>query len=51
MLSTQEKKIKEKILIGDNNTINEYCNIHRPTSSKKKAVIGNVELYYEFNNY
>ena len=38
------KKNNGKILIGDNNIVNEYCNIHRPTNNKKKTIIGN-------NNY
>tara|TARA_B100000989_G_C19338112_1_gene383788 strand:- start:67 stop:657 length:591 start_codon:yes stop_codon:yes gene_type:complete len=32
------------IIIGNNNTFNEYCNIHLPTNIKKKTIIGN-------NNY
>ena len=32
------------IEIGDNNVLNEYCNIHLPTKHKKKTIIGN-------NNY
>jgi len=38
------KKNFGKIYIGNNNVINEYSNIHRPTSYKKKTIIGN-------NNY
>ncbi len=33
-----------KIIIGNNNFFNEYCNIHLPTKKTKKTVIGN-------NNY
>ena len=33
-----------KIIIGNKNTFNEYCNIHLPTKIKKKTTIGN-------NNY
>ena len=38
------KKSKGKIVIGNNNTFNEYCNIHLPTNLKEKTFIGN-------NNY
>ena len=38
------KKNFGKIYIGNNNTINEYSNIHRPTRHKKKTIVGN-------NNY
>ena len=34
------KKSIGKIYIGNNNIINEYCNIHLPTSKKKKTFIG-----------
>ena len=44
MLNTPRKKNFGKIYIGNNNVINEYSNIHRPTSYKKKTIIGN-------NNY
>jgi len=37
-------KSKGKIIIGDKNIINEYCNIHLPTEITKKTFIGN-------NNY
>ncbi len=37
-------KSKGKIYIGNNNIINEYCNIHLPTKITKKTYIGN-------NNY
>ncbi len=30
-----------KIIIGNNNKINEYCNIHLPTKLKKITIIGN----------
>jgi len=38
------KKSYGKIKIGNNNTINEYCNIHLPTILNKVTFIGN-------NNY
>ena len=38
------KKSYGKIKIGNNNTINEYCNIHLPTIRNKVTFIGN-------NNY
>ena len=38
------KKSYGKIKIGNNNTINEYCNIHLPTFRNKVTFIGN-------NNY
>ena len=38
------KKSIGKIIIGNNNTFNEYCNIHLPTNLTKKTFIGN-------NNY
>ena len=40
----KNKKTVGKIIIGNKNTINEYCNIHLPTNLKKKTYIGN-------NNY
>ena len=40
----KNKKIAGKIIIGNKNIINEYCNIHLPTNLKKKTYIGN-------NNY
>ena len=40
----KKKKKSGKIYIGNNNTFNEYTNIHLPTSLKKKTFIGN-------NNY
>ncbi len=40
----KNKKSIGKIYIGDKNIFNEFCNIHLPTSLKKKTVIGN-------NNY
>ena len=39
----QNKKFKGKIIIGSNNTFNEYCNIHLPTNLKKKTFIGNIK--------
>ena len=39
-----QKKSSGKIIIGDNNTFNEFCNIHLPTNLNKKTIIGN-------NNY
>ncbi len=39
-----KKKSLGNIKIGNNNRINEYCNIHLPTNIKKKTFIGN-------NNY
>tara|TARA_Y100000590_G_scaffold342939_1_gene391711 strand:+ start:40 stop:627 length:588 start_codon:yes stop_codon:yes gene_type:complete len=38
------KKSVGKIVIGNKNIINEYCNIHLPTNLKKETYIGN-------NNY
>ena len=38
------KKNVGKVIIGNNNTFNEYCNIHLPTKLKKKTFIGD-------NNY
>ena len=35
------KKSNGIIYIGDNNVFNEYCNVHLPTSRKKKTFIGN----------
>lgn len=40
----KDKKSTGKIIIGDNNFIHEYCNIHLPTNITKKTQIGN-------NNY
>ena len=40
----KNKKPSGKIIIGNNNIFNEYCNIHLPTSITKKTKIGN-------NNY
>jgi len=40
----KDKKTVGKIVIGNKNIINEYCNIHLPTNLKKKTYIGN-------NNY
>ena len=40
----KNKKSVGIIIIGNKNTINEYCNIHLPTNLKKKTYIGN-------NNY
>jgi len=34
-----------KIIIGNNNTFNEYVNIHLPTKLKKKTVIGNNNFF------
>ena len=39
-----KKKSSGLIYIGNNNTFNEFCNIHLPTSLTKKTYIGN-------NNY
>ena len=39
-----QKKGNGFIYIGNNNTFNEFCNIHLPTNLKKKTIIGN-------NNY
>tara|TARA_B100001996_G_C18448806_1_gene511394 strand:- start:39 stop:617 length:579 start_codon:yes stop_codon:yes gene_type:complete len=39
-----KKKSNGKIIIGNKNTFNEFCNVHLPTSLKKKTIIGN-------NNY
>ena len=38
------KRSKGKILIGNRNVINEFCNIHLPTNQSNKTIIGN-------NNY
>ena len=40
----KDKKAVGKIVIGNKNIINEYCNIHLPTNLKKETYIGN-------NNY
>ena len=40
----KNKKTVGKIIIGNKNTINEYCNIHLPTNLKRKTFIGD-------NNY
>ena len=40
----KNKRSIGKIIIGNKNIINEYCNIHLPTKIKKKTYIGN-------NNY
>ena len=40
----KDKKAVGKIIIGNKNIINEYCNIHLPTYLKKETYIGN-------NNY
>tara|TARA_B100000900_G_scaffold400313_1_gene403800 strand:- start:256 stop:843 length:588 start_codon:yes stop_codon:yes gene_type:complete len=40
----KNKKKRGKIYIGNNNTINEYTNIHLPTSLRRKTFIGD-------NNY
>ena len=37
----KNKKNKGKIIIGNNNTFNEYVNIHLPTTLKKITHIGN----------
>ena len=44
--NAQHPKSKSKgiIIVGNNNTFNEYCNIHLPTSISKKTLIGD-------NNY
>ena len=39
-----KQKSYGKIIIGSNNTFNEYCNVHLPTRLSLKTVIGN-------NNY
>ena len=36
-----KKKSSGLIYIGNNNTFNEFCNIHLPTSLTKKTYIGN----------
>ena len=40
----KNKKTIGKIVIGNKNVINEYCNIHLPTNLRKETYIGN-------NNY
>ena len=44
--NAQHPKAKSKgiIIVGNNNTFNEYCNIHLPTNKNKKTLIGD-------NNY
>ena len=37
----KNKKTVGKIVIGNENVINEYCNIHLPTKLKKITIIGN----------
>lgn len=39
------KKSIGKIMIGNNNIFNEYCNIHLPTNLKKKTLIGNNNFF------
>ena len=39
-----KKKSIGKIVIGNNNIFNEFCNVHLPTKLRKKTIIGN-------NNY
>lgn len=36
-----KKKSNGKIFIGNNNTINQFVSIHRPTNLRKKTFIGN----------
>ncbi len=36
-----------KIIIGNNNTFNEYVNVHLPTKLKKKTVIGNNNYFMD----
>ena len=39
----KNKKNKGKIIIGNNNTFNEYVNIHLPTTLKKITYIGKTK--------
>lgn len=40
-----KKKANGKIKIGNNNTFNEYCNIHLPTNLTKQTYIGNKNYF------
>ena len=39
-----KKKSNGKIIIGNNNIINQFVSIHRPTNLRKKTFIGNNNL-------
>ena len=45
--NAQHPKSKSKgiIIIGNNNTFNEYCNIHLPTNINKKTLIGDKNYF------
>ena len=45
--NAQHPKIKSNgvIVIGNNNTFNEYCNIHLPTNISKKTIIGDKNYF------
>ncbi|WP_440634609.1 hypothetical protein [Candidatus Pelagibacter sp. HIMB1746] len=40
-------KSNGKIIIGNNNTFNEYTNIHLPTKIRKKTIIGNNNYFMD----
>ena len=40
-----KKKSVGKIVIGNNNVFNEFCNVHLPTNLKKKTTIGNDNYF------
>ena len=40
-------KSSGKIIIGNNNTFNEYVNVHLPTQLKKKTIIGNNNYFMD----
>ena len=43
----KNKRPSGKIIIGNNNIIHEYCNIHLPTSITKKTKIGNNNYFMD----
>ena len=42
-----KQKSNGKIIIGNNNTFNEYTNVHLPTKLRKKTIIGNNNYFME----
>ena len=40
-------KSNGKIIIGNNNTFNEYTNVHLPTILRKKTIIGNNNYFMD----
>ena len=42
-----KKKSSGKIFIGNNNTFNQFCNVHLPTNIKKKTIIGNDNYFMD----